>query len=124
MSDPEEPLTNACLHALLVLLDFAPTVDPSELDDDEAQALAAQAGEDGGVVTQFNVFRSILRNIADTRDFDAIFSGICAMLASLPRAEGTMLPYALHSVSCYPELLVLLWKVRGVCAPRSLSHAL
>lgn len=27
-----------------------------------------------------------------------------------PQADSTMLPYALHQIDCYSELLVLLWK--------------
>jgi hypothetical protein len=75
------------------------------------------------VYAQFNIYRSMMAGLADPGDFDALVAGLARILGSVPRAEATLLPYALHQASCVPEVLVLLWKALDE-NPGFLEHVL
>lgn len=100
---PEQLVESAC-QLLCVLLDFRP--------QPRAVPITGHAADDShDPAAQHNVFIGYLQGISGDAHHRQMLAGFARLLGSIVQSQNTYLPGARRTVSCFQELLVLLWKM-------------
>ena len=122
MEDPREDHIDNCVHALLVLLDFAGTPPPlstanatadhpsSARSFEQKQENASTAAEEYVESWPQNAFTEILCGVKNEKDFEVMFSGFSRLLNNIHEAQNTYVPSSIKQIRYHQELLILLWK--------------
>eukprot|EP00004_Rigifila_ramosa_P022164 TRINITY_DN6004_c0_g1_i1.p1 TRINITY_DN6004_c0_g1~~TRINITY_DN6004_c0_g1_i1.p1 ORF type:complete len:976 (-),score=252.71 TRINITY_DN6004_c0_g1_i1:80-3007(-) len=118
VSDYHEPLANAALQVLLVLLDHrtadqlsSSTLGSSAASASERPVTASSVSVAQNRASDTHVFQWALSSISASRDFAFLLDGIARLLGNPLAAASTYLPASTKEIECYQELLVLLWRL-------------
>jgi hypothetical protein len=65
----------------------------------------------GQRLTLFNIYRSMLHSLSDKPDLEFIVVAVTRLLSNVHESQNTYLPGSTKQISCYQEILVLLWKL-------------
>jgi hypothetical protein len=128
-TDYREPLVDASLQLLLVLLDCrdlsnlysGPDIDPTkEEKKDPNTQLNAVSRETCELKEEFvppapeklpNVFRDCFLSISREEDLKVVYDGLTALLNNAHEALNTFLVNSIKLVQCQQEVFILMWKL-------------
>lgn len=78
-------------------------------DAGEAAADATKT-KSKGPLPVYNIHRGLLAGLRDRSDLERLYKGTTNLLCSVYESDNTYLPFSAKKITCFQEVLVLLWK--------------